>query len=58
MLRNRIPCLLVFSFVYCDREIHEFISLSDSLKENFDQFEIVSRQKLKSDWCKVYNEDI
>ena len=53
MLLKKLSCFVAFSVVFCDKDIHEFFNLSEELQANFDNFEIVSRQELKSDWCKV-----
>ena len=57
MFFEKIFVYSVLSLVYCDREIHDFINLPDDLQARFDTFNTVSREEVKSDWCKVINKN-
>ena len=55
MIFEKILVYSVLSLVFCDREIYDFINLPDDLQARFDTFNTVSREEVKSDWCKVIN---
>ena len=52
LVRQIIHFIVIF-LVNCERQIYEFLDLSDELQASFDSFALVSRQEQGSNWCKV-----